>query len=175
MNYCQCGCGLTCRKRFVVGHGRRNTVDSFWSKVNKTNSCWLWTKGKTKAGYGTLGFRGRDTYAHRLSWILFNGEIPNGLHVLHNCPSGDNPACVNPSHLFLGTQGDNVRDAARKGRFGDRKGENSPRAVLKSEYVPAIRCMHSEGWTQKSIANQFGVSRGAIQQIVNGNNWKCVS
>lgn len=92
--------------------------DRFWSKVVKTDTCWIWIgAGSTsKKGYGQIrlpGAKGRQTSAHRVSWILHRGEIPIGLDVLHKC---DNPPCVNPDHLFLGTNQDNVNDKVSKGR-----------------------------------------------------------
>ncbi len=90
----------------------------FWRFVEKTETCWLWHGGNDgKMGYGTMQFNGKKTVAHRISWEMANGPIPDGLWVLHNCPGGDNPACVNPAHLFLGTRADNMRDAHQKGRI----------------------------------------------------------
>lgn len=95
--------------------------DRFWSRVQKTESCWLWTGAQNGVGYGSLGRQpkdkgGRTIYAHRLSWELHNGPIPPGLFVCHNCPGGDNRLCVRPDHLFLGTLAENQMDMVRKGR-----------------------------------------------------------
>ena len=97
----------------------RPLAERFWAKVRKTPTCWLWTGATDGAGYGKIGLDGRSGYgaAHRLSWEWHVGPIPAGLFVCHNCSDGDNPACVNPAHLFLGTQGENNRDALRKGRL----------------------------------------------------------
>jgi hypothetical protein len=89
----------------------------FWSKVDKTSSphgCWLWTAYRSKFGYGKFGLNGKAVSAHCLSYKWANGAIPAGMFVCHNCPGGDNPACVNPAHLWLGTQSDNNKDAERK-------------------------------------------------------------
>src|SRR5262245_50376469 len=94
--------------------------DRFWAKVNKTDGCWLWTAQVNNKGYGRFYYypktethrRSWGIYAHRLSWMLANGEIPEGMNVLHRC---DTPACVNPEHLFLGTQADNMHDCKIKG------------------------------------------------------------
>lgn len=86
----------------------------FTKHVEKTESCWLWRGAVDTAGYGDCWFRGRTTGAHRVSWQIFRGEIPDGLFVLHKC---DNPICVNPDHLFLGTHSDNMQDASAKGRL----------------------------------------------------------
>lgn len=92
----------------------------FYSNVIKTDTCWLWT-GRLFQGYGIITRKklfGKETVAHRISWILSRGSIPSDLCVLHNCPGGDNRACVNPEHLWLGTRGDNNRDREAKGRGG---------------------------------------------------------
>lgn len=91
----------------------------FWAKVRKgsVSACWLWTGGKFKSGYGSIGRGGRGTgcaRAHRVSYELNVGPIPPGLHVLHMC---DTPACVNPRHLWVGTQQDNMADRKAKGRY----------------------------------------------------------
>lgn len=96
---------------------RRPLTDRFWEKVAKSDGCWLWTGSRQRNGYGFL-FAGtrkepHPERAHRVSWRIHFGEIPDGLWVLHKC---DNPPCVNPEHLFLGTRTDNMRDCARKGR-----------------------------------------------------------
>jgi hypothetical protein len=91
----------------------------FWTNVEKTESCWIW-KAKTAKGYGYLSVNGKSTRAHRFSWELHNGPIPDGMIVCHNCPSGDNPGCVNPTHLWLGTDAENAADKTAKGRARNR-------------------------------------------------------
>jgi hypothetical protein len=95
----------------------------FWAKVRVTRTCWLWCGAKHEDGYGFIGVFGRGwtKQSHRVAWWLSKGAIPDGLSVLHNCPGGDNPACVNPDHLWLGTHTDNMRDASRKGRLSGRR------------------------------------------------------
>lgn len=92
------------------------------------SGCWIWTAGVGARGYGSLGFNGKSHRAHRVSWILFRGQIPNGLCVCHRC---DTKLCVNPNHLFLGTQADNIHDAMLKGRFlaSRPKRERKPKAT----------------------------------------------
>jgi len=87
----------------------------FWAKVAKSDGCWLWTGARASNGYGSFRFADRPcaTAAHRAAWELACGPIPHGMHVLHRC---DNPPCVNPAHLFLGTHLENVRDREAKGR-----------------------------------------------------------
>lgn len=89
---------------------KKSDQEKFWPKVQKTSTCWLWTACKTKLGYGKLSWK----QAHRVSWEIHNGAIPVGMCVCHKC---DNPPCVNPDHLFLGTQKDNILDAKKKGRL----------------------------------------------------------
>jgi len=104
--------------------------DRFWAKVHKgagDNACWLWQAAMVPEGYGSFGYQGRQHGAHRMAWLLTYGALPEGLFVCHNCPGGDNPRCVNPAHLFLGTPADNNTDRHAKGRTvnggGAQKGE----------------------------------------------------
>ena len=99
-------------------------MDRFFQKVNKTGFCWEWLAGKDKDGYGKIKIRGKTLQAHRVSWGIHNGPIPEGIGVLHRC---DNPSCVNPLHLFLGTTLDNMRDRDAKGRNGYSKRTHCPK------------------------------------------------
>lgn len=149
---------------------RTPLADRFWPKVNKTASCWLWTGGLTLGGYGVLGRGGRSSgtlNAHRVSWELHHGPIPDGLEVLHNCPGGDNRACVNPDHLFLGTQAENAADMARKGRST---------ATLTHEQVRAIRRRHAAGEaTLGDMARECGLSHQSISFIVHRRTYRYVA
>jgi hypothetical protein len=124
MRLCACGCGNETRRmvstsrvpvynKWCDGHKRRAFEWRFWKYVNKTDGCWLWTGAIGGSGYGLLGVENRNVPAHRLSWQIHNGPIPDGLLVCHTC---DNPPCVNPAHLWLGTNLDNARDKMAKGR-----------------------------------------------------------
>lgn len=88
-------------------------MERFWSKVNKTDGCWIWTAYRDDKGYGCFGFRGKVWKAHRVAYELATGPIPTGAHILHSC---DNPSCVNPEHLRAGTHADNMRDKVARGR-----------------------------------------------------------
>lgn len=166
--------------------------DRFWSKVDKSGECWLWTAGRHRAGYGafSVGSRltggRRDTYAHRVAYELAFGPIPNGLLVRHTC---DTPACVRPEHLLVGTQADNMHDAAERGRTtkGDRhpwrrrpelirKGEQHHAAKLTDEQVREMRRRYADGGiSQRLLGLEYGIQQGAVSAIVRGLKWSHVS
>lgn len=145
----------------------------FWSKVQKTPDCWLWTGSKTRGGYGLLvhcvNNKKTPWRAHRLSFVLHNETIPPETLVLHKC---DNPACVRPSHLFLGSHNDNVMDKVRKNRQS--RGEGNKSAKLTAAQVYTIRYMRKWGFTYKEIAVSYGVSISPIRDICKGYAWKHV-
>lgn len=146
----------------------------FWRHVEFGGGCWLWTGAKGPFGHGSFCVDVENhtkTTAHRYAWILLRGPVDENLFVCHDCPDGDNPTCVRPDHMFLGTQGDNMRDAAKKGKM-THLGETNNAAKLTDEQVIAIRKLHSQGRTQVSLAEEFGVWQGTIWQIIRGNHWK---
>ena len=156
-------------------------IARFWARVDKTGECWVWTGCRLPRGYGTLTLGGRTSSAHRLSYILAHGPIPAGLHVCHRC---DNPPCVNPAHLYLGTNAQNMRDAVRNGLMasGERHGlakypERRPRgaghgmAKLTEADVLAIRQRHQGGETQMALATAYRVSFQTIHLIVRRKRW----
>lgn len=106
----------------VIGDAHK---EKFFSNMRKSKcGCWIWISTKIKRGYGRMTIAGRAILAHRISWVIHNGAVPDGLFVLHDCPNGDNPSCVNPKHLWLGTQADNSKDMERKGRGNHPSGDN---------------------------------------------------
>ncbi len=146
-----------------TGHMKLSDRLDFYT--DKTGDCWEWQNAKTK-GYGVLTHEGRLHYAHRLSWFVHNGDIPTGMCVLHEC---DNPACINPSHLFIGTHKANMTDRCEKGRTA--KGEESGPAKLTEKDVHEIRGLFKSGEKIVDIAIKYNVSESAISYIKSGVNW----
>lgn len=152
----------------------------FWLSVTKKQSdeCWEWTGRRNADGYGVITvrshpvFRCREQLAHRVSWYLGAGSLPDGAQVLHRC---DNPPCINPSHLWLGTPRDNMRDCAAKGRTGGGgpRGESSPHAKLTEEQVRRIRELAGIV-AQRKIAKLFGVCQTTVGKIIRSENWRAV-
>lgn len=137
----------------------------FWAKVDKSSDCWEWTGAKKPTGYGLCTVKRKIHRAHRLSYEMAYGPIPDGLCVCHRC---DNPSCVNPDHLFLGTIEDNMRDMVSKGRNSDRRGAKNAMAKLNSGQAAFIR---SSNMRQSWLATMFGVSNALIHNIKNGRHW----
>lgn len=146
------------------------TKARFWSKVDRRGSddCWEWQGSRDKDGYGRFHLRGSETKAHRFSFELHYGPIPVGKMVCHSC---DNPPCVNPSHLWLGTNQDNINDAAEKGRTHSPKGELHPMAILTREDVEEIIALRQKGYRYTEIAERFDVTPGLVGGIIRGNIW----
>lgn len=185
MKLCECGCGKPTKVstrtdrsngifkgvpfRFCIGHHPLRPIgERFWEHVDKTDNCWIWTGSINDSGYGMLTVRSKPDRAHRISWRLHNGDIPEGLILCHSC---DNRRCVNPDHLFLGTDADNMRDKVNKKRH--HWGESTPSSKLTVSDVVNIRRIYSLGGvSQKALSERFGVSQPAIQGIISGRLWR---
>lgn len=143
--------------------------DRFWKKVDTAGAggCWMWTAGYSGDGYGafTLFNPKRQVSAHRYSYMLTRGPIPAGMHVRHDC---DNPKCVNPEHLLLGTHEDNMRDKSQRKRI---HGERNPRTKLTWEDVRMIRSLYPQ-FSQPEIAERYGLKVLAVNRIINHRTWK---
>ena len=135
------------------------------------NGCWEICGTRHRQGYGVIGVSGHNKYAHRLAYETWVGAIPEGMVVRHKC---DNPPCINPKHLELGNQKDNMRDRDERGRRTPARGEKNGYAKLKESDIPVIRARLKRGDTHKSIANDFGVSRTVIYLIKNNKTWRHV-
>lgn len=183
--FCQCGCGQKTRIspetskrhgyikgepiRFIRYHHMRIRYiwpERFWDKVNITEGCWLWTADHN-GRYGIAILPGRKRiFAHRASWELANGPIPKDMFVCHKC---DNPLCVRPDHLFLGTPYDNVQDMIHKGRTNWPKGEVQGNSKLTEIQVRAIL---KDPRPYVLIAKDYKIGPDSISRIKNGKRWK---
>ena len=157
-------------KSIVIDDG---LLGRFWAKVDKLGDggCWTWTASTDTCGYGSIGLSNQRlcVRAHRVSWVIENGEIPNGKYVLHRC---DNPACVNPDHLFLGDQKDNMKDMIEKGRGYDRLGSGNPNNILSEDDVVDIcKLLSDDEYSAVEVAEMFFVSQHVVSQINTGKNW----
>jgi len=149
----------------------------FWSKIRIRNSdqCWEWIAAHHSFGYGVfrIGSKAKGTAcnakAHRMAWLLTNGPIPPGLHVLHRC---DNPPCCNPAHLYLGNDWANQRDRVTRGRGNT--GSKHPAAKLDERQVREIKQRLIDGKMQKEVARDFGISVQAMNGIWKGRVWRHV-
>lgn len=142
----------------------------FWEKVllDDDDKCWEYIGPITSGGYGKITNKGKGFPAHRFSWMIRYGKIPNGLCVLHKC---DNPPCVNPKHLFLGTYKDNAQDKIKKHRCNF-KGTNNGRAKLDWNKVNKIRELWITGnYTKVGLGKLFGVSDTTIGMIIKNQIW----
>jgi hypothetical protein len=130
------------------------------------SGCLLWTDSVDTDGRGRAYVDGREQLAHRVAWKAARGPIPDGLKVCHTC---DIPSCINPNHLFLGTQLDNMRDKMAKGRHVSHAGERHGRAKLTAEQVETVRVSTD---AQRTLALRYGVSKSLISMIRSGQRWK---
>jgi hypothetical protein len=163
--YCSKTCSGKVNSRFAYEASRRPVADRFWEKVERAGAedCWLWQGAVDGHGYGSIGLsepRRTIGKAHRVSWELANGPIPPGLGVLHKC---DTPLCVNPAHLFLGTNTENTADKTFKGRAARK---------INTETAKQIFVIQK---STKEIAQMFGVSVSLVGQIKRGTVWSHVT
>ncbi len=128
------------------------------------SGCWIWTSTTDQLGYGHFYLNGA-AFSHRVSWTIYRGEIPKGMNVCHKC---DTPSCVNPDHLFLGTDADNIRDAVRKGRWSDARGEAHGNSKLTNEQVTAIR---NDPRIYDEIKADYGIARSHVCRIKRRQAW----
>ena len=146
--------------------------ERFFAKVNKDapDGCWEWTASMRVRDYGGFVFYGENMLAHRASWIIHNGDIPENMCVLHKC---DNPTCVNPDHLFLGTQADNVTDMCVKGRKAIFTGDNNSNSKLNTRNVLDIRKHWSaKKMTRIEMAEFFKVDITTINRVISRSTWQ---
>ena len=149
----------------------QDSFDEKW-KLDKTTGCWMWTASINRDGYGQIGVNRKNTKAHRVSYELNKGPIPEGQCVCHTC---DTPSCVNPDHLFLGTPSENVADMVEKGRLKDNSGRNNPASKLTEAKVLDIRARYAAGdTTQAAIARRFGINASSVGHIVTRHTWRHV-
>lgn len=140
--------------------------ERFWSKVDMTETCWLWTGYKDNWGYGQVKYGGKMELMHRVSWILSGNTIPDGHIIRHKCR---NKHCVNPEHLETGTVAENNADKVRDGTSA--RGVKNANAKLTEEQVREIRAKHASGALQQSLAEEYGVTQRAISLIILRKTW----
>lgn len=158
-------------KRSMRSKNGTSVTSRFFSKlIFGSGDCWFWAGHVDALGYGRFLALGENK-AHRVAYKLFHGEIPEGMRVLHEC---DTRCCVNPSHLFLGSQADNIKDMFSKGRNrnADVRGERNPMAKASREIVDKIRSMVDSGAKQIEAAKAFGLSPMTVSRIVRKESWK---
>ena len=162
----------------VVAHFWAQLERRFWAHVVRLapDKCWEWRGTKRTGGYGFLRVwilpGNPEIKANRLAWLLEHGSVPVDRLVCHRC---DNPGCVNPAHLFLGTHRDNAQDMLAKGRKASTRGEHSGQAKLNDESVRAIKVFAEQGVSGVEIARRFKVSSSTVSMILRGRNWSHVA
>lgn len=138
------------------------------SNLNPETGCRIWNGSKNKRGYGRLGVDNKLVQAHRYSYELSNGKIPDGLYVTHKC---DTPACIEPTHLSVGSQQDNMDEMVQRCRSLHRKGSKNPKHTLIESDIPKIRALRVSGMTYQSIASIFNVQLPTIWKVTSGKTW----
>jgi len=150
-------------------------IKKYYEKyVVKQEGCWDWKGIVEHTGYAKLGIR-PPIKAHRASWIVHRGKIPEGLSVCHNCPGGDNRKCTNPEHLWLGTHKENIQDKIRKGRSNTARGSQLKVAKLNEAQVKEIKIMLKDKMKGSEISRLFEVSPKVISRIKHNETWMHIS
>jgi hypothetical protein len=172
-NYPCEGCGKLLKNFGSVGNHSKFAKDCtpamrFWGKVKRAeNGCWLWQGAVNTTGYGMANWtRSKNLVAHRLAWELLRGQPPAGLRALHKC---DTPRCVNPDHIFWGTQKDNSADAMAKGRTT--LGKQPKQRLIDAQKVREIRALKAAGAKGVELAKKFGIHPNSISSILTGRTW----
>lgn len=145
----------------------RERLEKF-TKINPDTECWIWAGSKNKKGYGQIHFEGKTRIAHRVSYEINIGGIPKNILVCHSC---DNPSCINPSHLFLGTNLDNSNDKFSKGRGRALIGQENGNSKLSTDEVIKIKSMLKNNESSYSIARKFNVKGETVLSIKNKLTW----
>lgn len=151
----------------------RSDPERIFSRIRITErGCWEYLRGRSSKGYGVVSVNNKATSTHCLAYELRVGLIPDGMCVLHQC---DNPPCINPAHLFLGTRGENNTDRERKGRSDDRRGELNPGHRLTESQVVEIHNRRVSGDSLQAIADAYGITRNYVTSILSGDAWPHVA
>lgn len=153
-------------KMVATKESRQPSSERFWSRVERGPDCWNWQGRLGTSGYGQIKIWGKQWIASRVAWTLVFGQIPLGLCVCHHC---DNPRCVNPTHLWLGTSQENMADMRQKARAS--RGERNHSAVLTSADVIEIRRLLAAGFKHRELSAQYGVAMSTIAHIATGRSW----
>ncbi len=154
-------------KRWGQRNSTERVLERFLIKVDRSGDCWIWMGRQDTDGYGITHAWGNQWRAHRLAYHLYHGEVPDGMHVCHSC---DNRACVNPAHLFAGTNQDNTADRNRKGRQA--KGERTNHNKLTPDQVRELRQRYEQGEVVHHLARAFGIADSSAWAIVRREHWK---
>lgn len=192
LGFCWCGCGartpLAARThsargqvkgrplRYLPGHSSATVSEERLQKqIDRTDQsgCWLWIGPRTTKGYASTSWQGRFRQVHRMLWEREHGPVPAGLYVLHHC---DVRHCVNPAHLYVGTQTDNMRDMVVRGRKPSRKGERNGRCKVSEDTVRTIRRRYAAGGVSlRALGDEYGLTMSVVHKIVTRQTWAHVA
>lgn len=148
---------------------RATATSRFFKFIKNVNGCWEWQGNRLPQGYGLFWYKNKGHRANRVAWVLFRGKIPKGMFVCHRC---DNPPCVNPEHLWLGSNRENQIDARNKGLLNPPKGENHPHAKLTKRDVWWIRSLAQSGTPPRLIIKKWHISAQTVCDIKANRTWK---